>query len=65
MGPGGEPGEVGDLVPDVLARHPDFVRAPAREAVPADVLTSDGDFQVLPQRHGTDGAYAARLMRGT
>ncbi len=60
-----EPEENGDIVTDFLARHHDFVRAPAREAVPADVLTSDGDFQVLPQRHGTDGAYAARLMRGT
>jgi len=31
--------------------------------VPADLLTSAGDFQSLPQRHGTDGAYAARLVR--
>jgi 16S rRNA (cytosine967-C5)-methyltransferase len=60
-----EPEENGDIVTDFLARHPHFVRAPASKAVPVDVLTSDGDLQVLPQRHGTDGAYAARLMRGT
>ena len=31
--------------------------------VPAELLTADGDFQSLPQRHGIDGAYAARLAR--
>jgi len=60
-----EPEENGDIVADFLARHADFVRAPVAEAVSADLLTPDGDFQVLPQRHGTDGAYAARLMRAT
>lgn len=58
-----EPEENGDIVTDFLARHAHFVRAPAAGAVPAALLTPDGDFQTLPQRHGTDGAYAARLMR--
>ena len=58
-----EPDENGDIVSDFLARHAQFARAPASRAVPADVLTPDGDFQTLPQRHGTDGAYAARLVR--
>ena len=30
---------------------------------PPDLLTPDGDLFLLPQRHGTDGAYAARLRR--
>jgi 16S rRNA (cytosine967-C5)-methyltransferase len=68
-----EPEENGDIVTEFLARHTDFARAPAAGggagagagAVPAALLTTDGDFQTLPQRHGTDGAYAARLMRAT
>ena len=58
-----EPEENGDIVTDFLARHPHFVRAPAVARVPAALLTADGDFQTLPQRDGTDGAYAARLLR--
>ena len=60
-----EPEENADIVTDFLARHAHFVRAPATGggAVPAALLTPDGDFQTLPQRHGTDGAYAARLLR--
>ncbi len=60
-----EPEENGDIVTDFLARHPEFARLPppAGGAVPAALLTPDGDFQSLPQRHGTDGAYAARLAR--
>ncbi|HXI64639.1 MAG TPA: RsmB/NOP family class I SAM-dependent RNA methyltransferase, partial [Gemmatimonadales bacterium] len=66
-----EPEENGDIVTEFLARHTDFARAPAAGggagagAVPAALLTTDGDFQTLPQRHGTDGAYAARLIRAT
>jgi 16S rRNA (cytosine967-C5)-methyltransferase len=58
-----EPEENSDIVTDFLARHPHFVRAPATAHVPAALLTADGDFQTLPQRDGTDGAYAARLLR--
>ena len=66
-----EPEENGEVVTEFLARHTDFARAatagagPGAGAVPATLLTTDGDFQTLPQRHGTDGAYAARLMRAT
>ncbi|PYO98088.1 MAG: MFS transporter [Gemmatimonadetes bacterium] len=58
-----EPEENGDIVTDFLARHPQFARVPATGAVPAALLTPAGDFQSLPQRHGMDGAYAARLAR--
>ncbi|HYS00242.1 MAG TPA: hypothetical protein VEO58_14560, partial [Gemmatimonadales bacterium] len=58
-----EPEENSDIVTEFLARHPQFARVPAAGAVPADLLTSAGDFQSLPQRHGMDGAYAARLGR--
>jgi len=58
-----EPEENSDIVTEFLARHPRFVRAPAAGAVPAALVTPSGDFQSLPQRHGMDGAYAARLAR--
>jgi len=58
-----EPEENGAVVDDFLSQHPDFARAPAAGAVPAELVTAAGDFQSLPQRHGIDGAYAARLVR--
>ena len=49
---------------DFLTRNPEFARAPRGDAsLPAELLTEIGDFQTLPQRHGIDGAYAARLVR--
>jgi 16S rRNA (cytosine967-C5)-methyltransferase len=36
---------------------------PPPEALPAELLTGAGDLFLLPHRHGTDGAYAARLRR--
>ncbi len=58
-----EPEENGDVVNDFLQRHREFAREPERGAVAAELLTADGDFQSLPQRHGVDGAFAARLRR--
>jgi len=58
-----EPEENSAVVEDFLSQHPEFTRAPAPAAVPAELLTPAGDFQSLPQRHGVDGAYATRLMR--
>jgi 16S rRNA (cytosine967-C5)-methyltransferase len=61
-----EPEENEDVVESFLTRHPDFTRARARaSATPAQLLTAAGDFQSLPQRHGIDGAYAARLERAS
>ena len=59
-----EPEENEEIVESFLSRHPDFTRSPRdHRAVPAELLTAAGDFQSLPQRHGVDGAYAARLVR--
>lgn len=58
-----EPEENTAVVDDFLSQHPAFARAPATGAVPRELLTPAGDFQSLPQRHGIDGAYAARLVR--
>ena len=52
------------VVERFLKRNPDFTRVPPPPAaVPAQLITAAGDFQALPQRHGVDGAYAARLVR--
>jgi 16S rRNA (cytosine967-C5)-methyltransferase len=46
-----------------LATHPEFTLEPPPEGtVPASVM-DHGFLRVLPQRHGTDGAFAARLRR--
>jgi 16S rRNA (cytosine967-C5)-methyltransferase len=47
-----------------LERRPDFALAPSR-AVPDDLLDGEGHLVVLPQRHGFDGAFAARLRRAS
>jgi 16S rRNA (cytosine967-C5)-methyltransferase len=47
-----------------LAADRRFRREPPEgEALPAELLTPEGDLFLLPHRHGTDGAYAARLRR--
>ena len=46
-----------------LAGHPEFTLEPPPEgSVPAAVLDA-GRLRVLPHRHGTDGAFAARMRR--
>ena len=58
-----EPEENDAQVESFLADHPDFTLEPPPEgAVPAAALDA-GRLRVLPQRHGTDGAFAARLRR--
>ncbi len=55
-----EPEENRAQVDRFLADHPDFRREPGR-AVSADLLSQEGDLTILPQQHGMDGAFAARL----
>src|SRR5207247_9159995 len=47
-----EPEENSDIVTEFLARHPQFARVPAADAVPAAPLTPSGDLQSQPPRHG-------------
>ena len=46
-----------------LAEHPDWEPDPVPGAVPPSVQTANGWLEVLPQRTGTDGSFAARLRR--
>ena len=59
-----EPEENDAQVEAFLAEHPGWTLEPPPEgAVPAAVLDA-GRLRVLPQRHGTDGSFAARLRWG-
>ena len=59
-----EPEENALVVNHLLERNAEFRRAPPPAgAVEGVLLTSEGDLSVFPPRHGTDGAYAARLVR--
>ncbi len=58
-----EPEENDEQVERFLADHPDWrLEPPERGAVAASVLDA-GRLRVLPQRHGVDGSFAARLRR--
>jgi len=58
-----EPEENDAQVESFLAEHPEWrLEPPPEGAVPAQVLDA-GRLRVLPQRHGVDGAFAARLRR--
>jgi len=59
-----EPEENELQVEAFLAADPRFRReSPPSDVIPGDLLTDAGDLALLPHRHGTDGAYAARLRR--
>jgi 16S rRNA (cytosine967-C5)-methyltransferase len=58
-----EPEENDAQVESFLAEHPEWrLEPPPDGVVPAAVLDA-GRLRVLPQRHGIDGAFAARLRR--
>jgi 16S rRNA (cytosine967-C5)-methyltransferase len=57
-----EPEENEAQMTGFLRAHADFRRDPGH-ALPVELLTPAGDLELLPQRHGVDGAFAARLRR--
>lgn len=57
-----EPEEDEAQVTAFLDRHPAFRREPP-PGIPPELLSPAGDLMILPQRHGMDGAFAARLVR--
>lgn len=58
-----EPEENDAQVESFLAARPDWsLEPPPAGVVPAEVIDA-GRLRVLPQRHGVDGAFAARLRR--
>jgi 16S rRNA (cytosine967-C5)-methyltransferase len=59
-----EPEENRAQIDGFLARRSEFRREPSA-AVPSELLSPEGDLMILPQHHGMDGAYAARLRRSS
>ncbi|HYW30700.1 MAG TPA: 16S rRNA (cytosine(967)-C(5))-methyltransferase RsmB [Gemmatimonas sp.] len=60
-----EPEENDDQVDAFLANHPEFtIDPPPAGSVPESVL-DNGRLRVLPQQHGTDGAFAVRMRRAS
>lgn len=54
------------VVERFLTQHPEFTRTPRHQLGPfSELLTPRGAFRSYPQRHGIDGAYAARLIRAS
>ena len=60
-----EPEENELQVERFLDRHPEFVLESAAGFVPDTFITDEGYYQTLPQRHGMDGAFGARLRKAT
>jgi 16S rRNA (cytosine967-C5)-methyltransferase len=58
-----EPEENDAQVDSFLAENPHFVLEPPPEGAVSPDLLDNGRLRVLPQHHGTDGAFAARLRR--
>src|SRR3954468_15710213 len=58
-----EPEENDAQVDSFLAENQDWILEPPPEGTVAPELLDGGKLRVLPQRHGTDGAFAARLRR--
>lgn len=54
-----------EVVRDFLSRHEDFVVENLNGLFPElrELLTPEGFFRAWPHRHGSDGFFAARLMR--
>ena len=58
-----EPEENDEQIDRFLSEHPDWRLDPPPEGVVPAAVLDRGRLRVLPQRHGTDGAFAARLRR--
>jgi 16S rRNA (cytosine967-C5)-methyltransferase len=58
-----EPEENDAVVDRFLAAHPAFTPEPPPPGTVPDAVLDGGRLRVLPQRHGVDGAFAARMRR--
>jgi 16S rRNA (cytosine967-C5)-methyltransferase len=58
-----EPEETDQVVGQFLATHPGFTLESVAGSVPDAVVTPEGFMRLLPQQHGCDGAFAARMRK--
>lgn len=59
-----EPEENEDVVARFLSRRPEFSLQDASEFVP-EMFVKGGFVRIYPQKHGIDGAFAARLVKSS
>lgn len=59
-----EPEENIQVVQRFCEKHPEFVIENASKYVHPDVVNEEGCIETYPHRHGMDGSFAARLVRG-
>jgi 16S rRNA (cytosine967-C5)-methyltransferase len=60
-----EPEENDDQIDRFLTESPEWTLEPPPAGTVDESVLDRGRLRVLPQRHGTDGAFAARLRRKT
>ncbi len=58
-----EPEETDEVVQSFLAGNAEWSLDSAAQFVPGDLVEAGGAMRILPHRHGTDGAFAVRLVR--
>jgi 16S rRNA (cytosine967-C5)-methyltransferase len=58
-----EPEENDAQIDSFLADNQDWILDPPPEGTVSPDLLDNGRLRVLPQRHGSDGAFASRLRR--
>ena len=61
-----EPEETGEVIRELLAETPGLGRAPLQDRLPeplAGLVGDDGALRLAPEDHGTDGYFAALLVR--
>lgn len=58
-----EPEENDEQIDSFLAENPAYSIEPPREGTVPGTVLDNGRLRVLPQQHGTDGAFAVRMRR--
>jgi 16S rRNA (cytosine967-C5)-methyltransferase len=58
-----EPEETDAVIASFLAGNPEWAKEDAGEHLAKELVEAGGSMRILPHRHGTDGAFAARLVR--
>ena len=58
-----EPEETDEVVASFLAGNPEWKKENAASYLPAALVEEGGSMRILPHHHGTDGAFAVRLVR--
>ncbi len=60
-----EPEENQDIVRGFLTHHPEFRLDDAKQFISHHLVTQDGFVETFPHLHGTDGSFAARLVKAS